>query len=241
MLEDLFWDTFFGTPFWGGLFGDTSLGMPFHWCLFWDASLGMSFWGHLLWYTFLGTLLGSSRTGVSLILFFTNIYVIANLIYLLSFQVDFIAVLWVLQTLLDGGVKNEPPSRPPFALLLKEPSIRTQNPLLKKSNTFLTVSIWKKKWSESGSVTGKNFYIIADGVICFSFRYGFYKNLWRLFFLTEIPLTSYICLLMPTGKKSCQNATFQVRIENKDRKGIPLKQPTRKANGFTHRFSKYFY
>ena len=161
-VECLSWDTFFWTPFWGRLFGDTSLGMPFHWCLFWNASLGITCWGHLLcvhllWYTFLGTALGSFGTGVSLNLFFTKINVIANLIYLLSFQVDFIAVLWVLQTLLDGGVKNEPPSRPPFALLLKEPSIRTQNPLLKKSNTFLTVSIWKKKWSESGSVTGKNF------------------------------------------------------------------------------------
>ena len=160
LLGHLFWDTFFGTLFWdtffgtsllGCLYGDT-LGMPFHWCLFWDTSLGIPFWD-----TFYGTLLGSFRTGVSLILSVSKMYTIANLIYLLSFQVDFIAVLWVLQTLLDGGVKNEPPSRPPFALLLKEPSIRTQNPLLKKSNTFLTVSIWKKKWSESGSVTGKNF------------------------------------------------------------------------------------
>ena len=148
-LGHLFWDVYLGTPLWGCLFIDAYFGMPLWGCLFGDTFYGTPFWGHL-WEALLLEYLWSC-------FLLTYTYVKANLIYLLSFQVDFIAVLWVLQTLLDGGVKNEPPSRPPFALLLKEPSIRTQNPLLKKSNTFLTVSIWKKKWSESGSVTGKNF------------------------------------------------------------------------------------
>jgi hypothetical protein len=62
-------------------------------CLFIDAYFGTPLWGYLFGDTFYGTLLGSFRTGVSLILSVSKMYTIANLIYLLSFQVDFIAVL----------------------------------------------------------------------------------------------------------------------------------------------------